>query len=123
MYSKQKLMELNRKEACGKNCCGPCQQPYQISTTMPENSALVTGAPVTCGQKTSQPSSIPTNSASPLACPEWNAGVIDASKNCCTPAAAAANYYPLSMKDVIVPRLAVPGGGVPLTGGDPNMYF
>jgi hypothetical protein len=70
-----KLIELNRKEACSKNCCGPCQSPYQISTTMPEASAL------------------------------------------------AANYYPASMEHVLVQRKAVPGGGVPLRGGDPNMYF
>ena len=48
-----KLIELNRKEACSKNCCGPCQAPYQLSTTMPEASAMVLGGPVPCGQKTS----------------------------------------------------------------------
>lgn len=119
----EQLMELNRKEACSKNCCGPCQPPYQISTTMPEGRAMVTNTDLPCGAKRSQPSSIPTNSDSPLACPEWNEGMVDATgKNCCTPPSDAATYYPVSMKDVIIPRVANPGGGIPLNGGDPNMY-
>lgn len=118
-----KLIELNRKEACGKNCCGPCQSPYQISTTMPENSAMVMGGPVPCGEKTAMEAAVPSNVNAPLQCESWDRGVIDVSANCCTPPQEAVNYYPASMQHVLLKRKTVPGGGMPLNGGDPNMYF
>ena len=119
----EQLMELNRKEACNKNCCGPCQSPYQTSTTMPEAQANVTNASVPCGTKKSVESDINAYSNSPLRCESWDSGVVEVSKNCCTPPNDAANYYPASMSDVIVHRKSVPGGGVQLQGGDPNMYY
>jgi hypothetical protein len=120
----QELMELNRKEACNKNCCGPCQAPYQLSTTMPENQASVVGGGMPCGQKESVTPMVPPHGNAPLQCDSWDTGVINVSeKNCCSPPSDASNYYPTSMQHVMVQRKSIPGGGVPLQGGDPNMYY
>ena len=39
-HNAEKLMNLNRTYACEKNCCGPCQSPYDVGTMMPSNSAV-----------------------------------------------------------------------------------
>lgn len=32
----EKLLNLNRKHACMKNCCGPCGEPFEPGTMLPE---------------------------------------------------------------------------------------
>ncbi len=117
-----KLMELNREEACSANCCGPCQKPYQIGTTLPEKSAEIMGGPVPCGQKESQLPLINSYNGKPLGCSSWNVGDSKRTQNCCTPSLEAVNYYQFEKDNINVTRKAVPGGGIPLKGGDPNMY-
>ena len=117
-----KLIELNRTEACDKNCCGPCQAPYQISTTLAENSAMVVDTE-NCGPKQSTQPFVPSNVNAPLQCDSWNNSVVDSGQNCCMPPQEVQNYYPSSMDHVILKRKTVPGGGLPLNGGDSNMYF
>ncbi len=36
-----KLMDLNRSYACSKNCCGPCVEPYNQGTMLPEQSIKI----------------------------------------------------------------------------------
>jgi len=31
-----KIMDLNRGLSCQKNCCGPCEKPYETGTMLPE---------------------------------------------------------------------------------------
>ena len=60
-HNATQMMELNRKEACSKNCCGPCQPPYDLGTMMPEASAQVVGGPVPAApSRRPRPSSAPT---------------------------------------------------------------
>ena len=58
----------------------------------------------------------------PLSCSQWSVGHANRLKNCCVPTPAAADTYPVDDSVVAVKRLTVPGGGVPLTGGDPHFY-
>ena len=37
----ERLMEMNRNNSCDKNCCGPCQKPYDQGTMLPEQSRVM----------------------------------------------------------------------------------
>ena len=127
-HNANNLMDMNRTHACQKNCCGPCQPPYQSGTTMRETRAMVSSSnvagsgSVACGTKISSDPSIPAHTTEPLSCSQWNVGYANKLQNCCVPTQAAANAYPADRSAAAVKRLSVPGGGVPLTGGDPNFY-
>lgn len=109
------LMQLNRRKACDRNCCGPCQKPYQSGTMMPEASAEVSGMPIPCGTKSSQPSLVSAYSDAPLTCSAWNTGDSrEVSYNCCSTVQNLANTYPTSADGVVVSRKSVPGGGMPM---------
>lgn len=119
-----KLMDLNRTYACQKNCCGPCQSPYDVGTMMPSESYMG------CSSKNCAPFKGNTtifekqkvDSAQPLVCPGiFNPGK---PKNCCTPAEDNFNYYPTNQMNaqIGIQRLTTPGGGIPLNGGDPSYY-
>jgi hypothetical protein len=109
------IMQLNRKLSCDKNCCGPCQKPYQSGTMMPEQRADVVGTPVPCGSKVSQPSVVAAHSGTPLTCPAWDTGDSrQMQSNCCSPVSELANTYSATSADgIVVSRKSVPGGGVP----------
>lgn len=105
------LMQNNRKKACARNCCGPCQPPYQSGTMMPEAAADVTGTPLPCGNKYSQQALVKAHSTAPLACAAWNAGdAREVDYNCCSPVANLANTYPAALDQVTVHRKSVRGG-------------
>jgi hypothetical protein len=117
MHNATQMMEANRKEACGKNCCGPCQAPYELGTTMPGASAEIVGEPVPCGTKTSSAPLAGAHSDTPLTCGAWSVGDNRAlDYNCCSPVSNLANQYPHSHDDVAIVRKAVPGGGMPAMG-------
>merc|ERR1711907_492263 len=66
------LMNLNREYACQKNCCGPCQQPYDIGTMMPSETNVNCGSPQ-CGQMSTMKVN-PENKNhgnDPQHCPQW----------------------------------------------------
>lgn len=105
------LMTLNRRKACDRNCCGPCQKPYQSGTMMPEAFAEVAGTPVPCGAKSSQPSLVAAHSDAPLTCAAWNTGDSrEVDYNCCSTVQNLANTYPTSADGVVVSRKSVSGG-------------
>ena len=114
-HNANKLMQVNRQRACDRNCCGPCQKPYQVGTMGREAQADVVGAPVPCGEKSSQPSVVEAHSGQPLACPAWNSGNSRATEtNCCSPVANLASTYPVDPSSVVVSRKSVQGGGMPM---------
>ena len=120
-HNADELMQLNRKMACDKNCCGPCQAPYQVGTMMPEKQAPVSGAtmvntgePMPCGPTQSQMPVVDAHTGNPLNCPSWStSNTRNMPYNCCSPVSNLANTYPISKDGVIVSRLAVQGGGKP----------
>lgn len=114
-HNAENLMQMNRQRACDRNCCGPCQKPYQIGTMNREEQADVSGPPVPCGKKKSQASVVEAHSGAPLTCPAWNSSNTRAYEtNCCSPVSNLANTYPHSTDAVVVSRKSVQGGGVPM---------
>ena len=123
-HNAEKLMNLNRTYACEKNCCGPCQSPYDVGTMMPSNSAVDCNANK-CGNNIGDISNMcgqAVNSSQPLVCP----GIYNPNKpkNCCTPPKNNFDYYPDNREEgeIGVRRLTSPSGGIPLKGGDPSYY-
>ena len=123
-HNAEKLMNLNRTYACEKNCCGPCQAPYDVGTMMPSNSAVDCNANQ-CGNNVGDISGMcgqAVDSSQPLVCP----GIFNPNKpkNCCTPPQNNFEYYPDNSEEgqIGVKRLASPSGGIPLKGGDPSYY-
>lgn len=114
-HNAENLMQTNRRQACDRNCCGPCQRPYQSGTMLREAQAYTTGTPVPCGEKMSHASVVQAHSGSPLTCPSWNVSNTRANKsNCCSPVSNLANTYSHSADAVVVSRKSVPGGGEPI---------
>ena len=123
-HNAENLMNVNRTYACEKNCCGPCQSPYDVGTMMPSNSAIDCNANK-CGHNVGSTSSMNgqmVDSSQPLVCP----GISNPNrpKNCCTPPQNNFDYYPDSREEgqIGIQRLTSPSGGIPLNGGDPKYY-
>jgi hypothetical protein len=112
-----KLMELNRSGACDKNCCSPCQSPYNVGTTMKETQARVCDPNVPCGEKVSATPSVDTHSNQPLDCAAWNPK--NNQKNRCVSDKDFESYYG-DNNNIAVKRLST-SGGVPL--GDKNFWL
>ena len=112
-HNATELMQLNRRKACDRNCCGPCQKPYQTGTMMPEAYAEVVGTPIPCGSKSSQSSVVEAHSNAPLTCSAWDSGDGRTyGNNTCSTVQNLANTYPVSADGVVVSRKSSPGGGV-----------
>ena len=124
-HNAEKLMEMNRASNCEKNCCAPCQSPYDQGTMLPEEST-VTCDNSTCRVDNSNPNGLGQGRNylnQPLHCPQWPETLpTGQSQNKCAPAEDSFQYYPVDQKLASTPRLAVPGGGEQLMGGDPNVY-
>ena len=145
-----KLMSLNRAYACQKNCCGPCQKPYEIGTMLPSetNISCNTG---NCGQVSTLgiDKETRTHSNRKLHCNQWPSDLpYNMPKNCCTPPANNFDYYTDTNQNSDVAIYRNQGGmgrstsntvnkdvyrysgglynkfpnGSNLPGGDPNFY-
>tara|TARA_Y100000589_G_C27134983_1_gene622158 strand:+ start:223 stop:786 length:564 start_codon:yes stop_codon:yes gene_type:complete len=127
-HNANKLMDLNRANSCEKNCCGPCQQPYEVGTMLPEKNKSVCGDKA-CGVGINSPDGLGLGRAysdAPLSCNNWPASLpVNQPTNCCTPPENNFSYYPIDK------TITVPSGGKrweggsldnPLTGGDPRVY-
>jgi hypothetical protein len=117
------MMQMNRTNACQKNCCGPCKKPYDIGTMMPEQGTVdcLSGS---CNFKPLEKNGLGigrTYSSQPLHCPSWPSDPSQVSKSCCTPAENNFSYYP-SVPGKKTNRLTVPGAGLAGSGGDPSYY-
>jgi len=125
-HNAQQLMDMNRKSTCDKNCCGPCQSPYDVGTMLPESSK------VTCDSNTCRVENGAANGLGqgrnylnqPLHCPQWPENLpTGQDKNYCAPAEDNFQYYPVDGNvSNQQQRVAVPGGGDLLKGGDPATY-
>ena len=119
------LMDLNRTYACQKNCCGPCQKPYDQGTMLPEQSRVSCNAS-TCQIEKGAADGLGQGRAhlnQPLHCPQWPANLpANKGKNYCAPAGDNHQYYPVDKDLANATRQAVPGGGEMLKGGDPATY-
>jgi hypothetical protein len=121
----ENLMDINRAYACQKNCCGPCQKPYDIGTMLPEQTTVKCNSN-SCNVSVGDPRGLGQGrqySDAPLHCPNWPESLpVNQPNNCCTPPADNFAYYPDSTDIEPMTRLTVPGGGIALTGGDNALY-
>ena len=125
-HNAENLMQVNRAYACQKNCCGPCQKPYDIGTMLPEQS-MVKCNNNSCNVSISDPNGLGQGrqySDSPLHCSNWPESLpVNQPNNCCTPPKDNFNYYPGSTETNPMTRLTNPGGGISGTGGDNSLYY
>ena len=122
----EQLMEINRKHACMKNCCGPCAEPFQNGTMLPELNKWSCNAN-TCKLVPNDPNGLGTGriySEKGPNCPGLPAAwPITQGINSCVPPHDNFRYYPdHNTNGPQAQRVAVPGGGNPLSGGDPKVY-
>jgi len=122
----EQLMEINKKQSFMMNGNTECVEPYTQGTMLPEAQKMV------CDMKsckvvdnyenglgmgrvyTKDPNA---SCLAPLTEPEMKT-----SGNLCSPNSDLANYYPISNDKVNnAVRVAVPGAGEVLSGGDPNV--
>lgn len=107
-----KLMELNRGYACQKNCCGPCQQPYETGTMLPTETNITCGSDK-CGSTSTMSINKDnrTHSNRKLHCSQWPNDIPhNMPKNCCTPPKNNFDYYPDTKQDSDIPIYRNQGG-------------
>ena len=125
-HNADKLINLNRKYSCQKNCCGPCQKPYNKGSMVPEENVnictsntcriqqmdkggLGTGRQYSNNKMNSWPSELPVKQAS----------------SCCAQTKDLFNYYgdiDSKIQSDGFTRSTVPGGGKAMGGGDPKPF-
>jgi hypothetical protein len=122
------LMKDNRLHAYNINMCGPCVEPFDIGTMLQEESIVMCDAN-TCKTMVNDPNGLGTGRQyATLANSKSRTEFLKAKHNeqtfmrqhtnCCTNSDDDLKYYPYDGSADVAPRTAVPGGGVPLTGGD-----
>ena len=124
-HNANSLMDTNRSYACQKNCCGPCQKPYDIGTMLPEQTKVICNTN-NCSTRVNEPQGLGQGrqySDTELHCSNWPDSLpYNQKNNYCTPAKDNFRYYPTSNKNDPLTRLTVPSGGIGLSGGDNSLY-
>ena len=124
------IMKKNALDAYSTNKCGPCAEPYDEGTMVPESSKEQCNAR-TCTFSKADPSGLglgrqyynPADEkafrAEFVKAKERENKYFKSNANCCTTPEDDLYYYPIdgSVKNTY-DRYSVPGGGVPLSGGD-----
>ena len=112
------IMSRSRKEAEQKNLCGPCVQPWNQGTMLPEESIVKCNAS-TCtivkkdpfGLGQGRDYGIPTDNNFIKVAEERDARMRSQPANCCTGFEEDSKYFPLA--PVHEERYAIPSGGSP----------
>jgi hypothetical protein len=132
IHNAEKVMQHHRSQAFDRAYCGPCVEPWSQGTMAPEADAFVCDK-VSCGRVPGTAGGIGTGRHYGMM-PEHKEAQdmfladqaeiaktrMDKGGNCC--GSANAGYYPMFGMNVTPGlRSAVPGGGTPLTGGDPSV--
>lgn len=127
-HNAQKMMVENRTSACKKNCCGPCKEPFETGTMLPEKT-IYSCDKNKCSQELNDPNGLGmgTSYSKTLPGSVWGYDTntfSKVSKNCCsTPQDDFKYYSDKNAKFNSSPaRLTVPSGGEAMMGGDPSHY-
>ena len=117
------LLNINRKHACMKNCCSPCES-FKSTTMLPEKYKVQCNSH-TCTRVLNDPQGLgdgrvyfankPTCEGLPAT---WPQGLPD---NQCATLEDRFYYYGDMDHSGSVQRVATPGGGNTLGGGDPKL--
>ncbi len=123
------LITNARLDAYKKNACGPCVEPYDIGTMLPEQNMMECDAS-TCkfiindqngvglGRRYMTVPSEAEARANFLKNKQNEQAYMTRTNNCCTIPSDDLKYYSYAPVEQEYPRLTVPGGGVPMSGGD-----
>jgi hypothetical protein len=120
-----KLIQMNRKYACQKNCCGPCKEPYHEGTMLQEHTVNK------CSKDGCKSEVLFENGLGQGRVYSEDHGKCENlthpknSSNCCADTHNLFNYYnhiDSKAQGELLPRKTVPGGGDAMRGGDPVPY-
>ena len=112
------IMDTNRQLAYERNNCGPCEQPYNKGTMLPEYEIQKCNQH-TCETYINDPNGIGLGrySASNGDCGFKNKTL----SSCCATDEDLKNYYTLDNQPPLK-RVTIPGGGIAMSGGDLSVY-
>ena len=117
------LMDLNRNYACEKNCCGPCKEPYHSVNTLPEVNKVKCNAQ-NCELVGFDPNGLGQGrifNDEEQKCD--NVGQPNVNVNgCAKPEDNMRHYGSQLVNNQNLNRVAVPGGGTMMSGGDERVY-
>lgn len=127
----EQIMAASRVDAYKQNQCGPCMEPYDTGTMLPEQNIVECDAS-TCKSYIADQNGVGTGrqymDVARQKDPSKNAFLkvkqneqmfFKQFNNCCGNAADDIKYYPYDgVVEQEYSRLAMPGGGVPMSGGD-----
>lgn len=116
------ILDINRKHACQKNCCGPtCQEAFLNSTMLPEQ-YKVNCDNHTCTRVLNDPKGLGDGRVyytTPESCEGLPASWPQSGeKNTCVSPFDNFSTFGSNEPEVSLGRLTVPGGGKAMTGGD-----
>jgi hypothetical protein len=132
MYLTQNAEEMIKKNAVNaymQNRCGPCVEPYDVGTMLPEIEKQTCNER-TCSFAVNDPYGVGLGrefytqgredvfKKKFLEQKEIEQGYFRENAQCCGTINDEMQYYPIDGTTPMVMRSAVPGGGTPLTGGD-----
>ena len=114
------MMQMNRTNACQKNCCGPC--PEEFAGTMLPEKYQVSCDKHTCNRQIVNPDGLGDGRkyfTTPQNCADFpSAWPKDQATNQCQSPQDLANYYGYEEQSSSILRNASPFGGNVLGGGD-----
>ena len=118
----ERIMDLNNKQAFLLNGVSECKKPYGSGTMLPEKEKQVCNLK-TCEVVSNDPNGIGlgrTYSTQPNPCLDgFQSAPMSLTANTCAKDLDLGNYFPaMKVEDDL--RVAVPGGGDMLSGGDPK---
>ena len=121
------IMAKNALDAYQQNVCGPCMEPFNVGTMLPEYE-MQTCNTRTCSVKNNDPAGLGLGRDNGfvdkgrqefLRQKEKENEYFKAKANCCSTIQDDLHYYPIDgVVQTTYDRYSIPGGGVPLTGGD-----
>jgi len=129
IHNADALIKENQMRSYKQNACGPCVEPYDIGTMLPEQSMVVCGAS-TCKSYLTEQNGLGVGrkyNTEPdaariqfLRSKQNEQAYMKQNVNCCGTEKDNLQYYPWDgqVSQEQKGRLTVPGGGVPMSGGD-----
>ena len=116
----ESIMQQNRTYVEQMNACGPCKQPYNVGTMLPEQS-MVKCNTSTCSVSTNDPYGLgqgrdygaPTDTDFLKRMEQRDAQMRTNPTNCCTGYEEDLRYYSIAGAPVTEERYSVPSGGSP----------
>lgn len=133
IHNAEAIMSKSREVTYTRNACGPCVEPFEVGTMLPEQSVVQCDTSI-CSVKQGDPQGLgqgrnyydnpdPSTQEFIKRRKADNEKLASAKSECCASAWEDAQYYPL---DGVIPsdpgRAAVPGGGAPFSANTRTMF-